>query len=426
MPIIKNVIKNSFADKSGIKSGDELISINGNLIKDILDLRYFSAEHDLRILLKNRQLTVKKDEYEDLGIEFDTYLIDKNKSCCNKCMFCFIDQLPKNMRKTLYYKDDDYRLSFLQGNYITLTNLNENDISKIIRQHISPINISVHTLNKEKRIMILGNKNAGNINSILKRFAKAKITMNCQIVVMPDINDGSDLKNTIKKLYSYYPYVNSVSIVPVGLTRHRDGLADIKPIDRKKACDIIDIVQKYNNSSNKKNSYGFCYAADELYLKAGMNIPNTDYYDDFPQLENGVGLTALFEEDFYAVLNEINADDKIRKMSVVTGCAAFKSIEKLINAAKEKLSGLSCNIYPIENKFFGESVDVTGLITGTDIISQLKSKELGDVLLLPDVLLRFDNDLLLDDISIEDIEKELNIKVKIVKTNGRELARAFT
>lgn len=427
--IISQVNKNSPAFKNGIKAGEELISINGTKIIDVLDYLFMSTESKLNLVVKGieeRNVIIKKDEYEDLGLCFDNYLMDKQKNCHNKCVFCFIDQLPQGMRDTLYFKDDDIRLSFLAGNYITMTNLSQNDIDRMIKLKISPIKISVHTLNEELRIKMMGNKNASKIKMIMEQFAKAHIEMHCQIVVCRGLNDGEELKSTLDGLFAFYPDVSSVSVVPVGLTKHRENLYPLLSLSKEDANQIINITENFGNISFEKVGTRFAFAADELYLKANLEIPSYDFYEEFPQIENGVGLIASLKDEFLAALRRKKGSDKSCRISVATGVSAAPILRKLINEANKKFLNLECEVYAIKNEFFGETVNVAGLITGQDLIKQLKGKPLGDKLLLPSVMLRHAQDMFLDNITLEELSKELNIKLEIVEVDGRNLLNALT
>ncbi len=423
--IISNVLISSPASKALIVENDKLISINGNKINDVLDYMFFSCNKELELAIKSKDdikriVKISKKEYEDLGLCFEDYLMDKQKHCQNKCIFCFIDQLPKGLRKTLYFKDDDIRLSFLMGNYISLTNLNEQDIRRIIKLKISPINISVHTTNTTLRKKMMNNDNATSINDIMKRFAFACIEMKCQIVVCKGINDKDELKKTLNDLFSFYPFVSSVSVVPVGLTKYREGLFPLSPLNIDDAKEIIKITETFSNKCFEKTRTRFAFIADELFLKANQPIPDYEYYEEYSQLENGVGLMALFQEEFLNSYIKKKENDKTNHISIVTGVSAYPLIKKLVAKACEKWHNLHCEVYPIVNNFFGETVNVAGLITGNDLIEQLKDKPLGDKLLIPSVMLRYEKDMFLDNVTIDKIESKLNAKVKIIDIDGKD------
>lgn len=420
--LISNITEGSPAQKKSIKKGDTLVSINGNEIMDVLDYRFYENEEKLSLEIinskgKKKKIKIRKEEYEELGLEFEDYLMDSQKSCKNKCIFCFIDQLPKNMRKSLYFKDDDSRLSFLFGNYITLTGLSEHEISRIIKMHISPVNISVHTTNPDLRCRMMKNPFAGESLKIIERFNKAGITMNCQLVLCPDYNDGKELERTLTDLY-YYENVRSVAAVPVGLTKYRENLTDIKPYDKDSAGKVIDTIEEFAKMYSVKYGERKVYASDEFYLTAKREIPSKEFYGEFSQLDNGVGMWALFKsESSEAIsLSEDKYDGK--KRTIVTGVAAFDLLSEIVLKAKEKWYNLDCQVIKIKNNFFGERITVAGLLTGKDIIEQLKGKDLGEEILLPKVMLKYGENVFLDDTSLADLEKELNVKAVMVDIDG--------
>ncbi len=427
---IDGVEKKSPAAKKRIKAGDTLLSINGNEIVDVLDYRFYQNEEKLalNILRKNgkeKLYNIKKKEYEELGLTFDSYLMDCQHSCKNKCIFCFIDQMPKGMRETLYFKDDDSRLSFLFGNYITLTNLTEHEIERIIKMHISPVNISVHTTNPELRCKMMNNRFAGQALDIIKRFDDAGIRMNFQLVLVPGYNDGAELERTLRDL-SAYKNVECIASVPVGLTKFREGLTEIEPFNEKTAAEVIDITDKIGNENTEKYGSRLVYAADEFYLKAGRSIPVAEEYGDFPQLDNGVGMWALFEKEADQALNDLEGPVSDRKISCVTGVAAYPLLKSTVDKAALKWHNLKCEVFAIQNDFFGEKITVAGLVTGGDIISQLKGKDLGDELLVPSCMLRFERDLFLDDVSVEQLSSTLGVKVTVCDTDGYSFVAALT
>ncbi|MBQ3285523.1 MAG: DUF512 domain-containing protein [Ruminococcus sp.] len=419
---IKDVYRNSYAYRAGCEAGDTLLSINGNEIVDVLDYRFYQLNSDLELKIRDKKgvvhtVKVRKPEYEELGLEFDTYLMDKEKSCRNKCIFCFIDQLPDGMRESLYFKDDDSRLSFLFGNYITLTNLTEHEISRIIKMHISPVNVSVHTTNPELRVRMMKNRFAGDSLKILKRLSEHGIVLNTQIVCCPGWNDGEELKRTIQDLYDLN--VNLIGVVPVGLTKYREGLEEIQPFTEEKARETVDILEAFGEMCLQTKGKRIAYAADELYIKAGYEIPDASFYGDFEAIENGIGLIAQLREDLRDELEWREADDSIhRTVSIACGVSAAPYLRELMDEVEQKFTGVKVNVYPIVNDFFGEQINVSGLIVGRDLISQLKNKPLGNALLISSAMLRFENDLFLDDVHIDDVKRKLNINVLPINNDG--------
>lgn len=430
--VITCVEPGSLAAKKQIRAGDTLLEINGHTIEDVLDYRFYIADQSVeaRILSGGTEKTVrfKKQEYEDLGLDFETYLMDEKRHCRNNCIFCFIDQLPKNMRETLYFKDDDARLSFLMGNYITLTNLRERDVERMIEMHISPVNISVHTTNPELRVKMMRNKNAGAVLDIIPRLANAGIKINCQLVLCPGVNDGAELERSLRDLSALYPSVENIAAVPVGLTDHRAGLSDLTPYGQQEALSVVRIIEDFGEAFFKKNGTRLAFAADEFYLKAGLPIHDAEFYEEMNQLENGVGLIAQLQSEFAGALrlNDVEKLDAPRRVSIATGVAARPFIDKLAILAQNSIAGLNCMVYPIVNDFFGHLITVAGLVTGGDLIAQLQGRDLGDELLIPSVMLRSEGDVFLDDVSVADVEKRLNIKVRPVANDGFELLDAMT
>ena len=425
---IKDVYRNSYAYRAGCEAGDTLLSINGNEIVDVLDYRFYQLNSSLELKIRDRHgevhtVKVRKPEYEELGLEFETYLMDKERSCRNKCIFCFIDQLPKGLRKSLYFKDDDSRLSFLFGNYVTLTNLTEHEISRIIKMHISPVNVSVHTTNPELRVKMMGNRFAGDSLAILKRLSDNGIALNTQIVCCPGWNDGDELRRSLKDLYDMN--VSLIGVVPVGITKYREGLAELTPFTKEKAQETVDILEEFGEMCLKTRGKRIAYAADELYIKAGYDIPDASFYGDFEAIENGIGLIAMLKEDLLEELEWRDADDGIRRtVSLACGTSAAPYLRELMDAVKEKFPNVRVNVYPIVNDFFGEQINVSGLIVGSDLIAQLKGKPLGDVLLISSAMLRFENDLFLDDVHIDDVKRKLNIEVLPINNDGKMLLDA--
>ncbi len=425
---IKDVYRNSYAYRAGCEAGDTLLSINGNDIVDVLDYRFYQLNSELELKIRDRKgqvhtVKVRKPEYEELGLEFDTYLMDKEKSCRNQCIFCFIDQLPKGMRESLYFKDDDSRLSFLFGNYVTLTNLTEHEISRIIKMHISPINVSVHTTNPELRVKMMNNRFAGDALKILKRLSEHNIAINTQIVCCPGWNDGEELKRSLRDLYELN--VNLIGVVPVGITKYREGLAKLTPFTVEKARETVDILEEFGEMCLKTRGKRIAYAADELYIKAGYEIPDASFYGDFEAIENGIGLIAQLREDFRDELEWREADDSIKRtVSIACGTSAAPYLRELMDEAERKYPGVKVNVYPIVNAFFGEQINVSGLIVGQDLHNQLKDKPLGDALLISSAMLRFENDLFLDDVHIDDLSRKLNIEIYPIHNDGVMLLNA--
>ncbi len=420
--IISRVIDRSPAHLCGVQAGDTLVAINGQEIEDVLDYRFYMLESCLQLTLlrqgRSLSVTLIKEEYDETGMEFDTYLMDAQKGCKNKCIFCFIDQLPKGLRESLYFKDDDSRLSFLFGNYITLTNLTRHEIDRIIKMHISPVNISVHTTNPDLRVQMMKNPHAGEVLAIMKEFAQAGIKMNCQLVLCPGYNDGEELTRSLHDLGALYPAVQSVAAVPVGLSRHREGLTPLSPFTREQAAAVVDTMEAFGNEFLTKHGTRLCYPADEFYLKAGRPLPDGAFYEEYAQIENGVGMWTSFKEEFLDALADAPARSVNREISLVTGMAALPLIEECCRLAEDKFKGLTCHVYGIRNEFFGEQITVTGLLTGGDIMAQLKGKVLGDALLLPSSTLRREGDLLLDDTTPEQISQTLNVPVQITDGDG--------
>ncbi len=424
---ITNVIPGSYCDKAGIKSGDILISVDGNDINDILDYRFYITEK--KISLKIHQgpelfdiLISKKDEYDDIGLEFETYLMDKKRSCRNKCVFCFIDQLPCGLRESLYFKDDDSRLSFLMGNYITLTNLSENDIERIIKMKTSPINISVHTTNPELRNSMMNNKNAGKAYSIMKRFADAGIIMNCQIVLCKGLNDKAELDRSMRDLAQLYPKVASVSVVPAGLTKFRDNLYPLEPFSPDEGAKVIAQVEAFADECLEKYGSRIFFCGDEMYLKSGIPLHDEEYFEGCPQIENGVGLVPSMKASFDFEFEYVTEYDieKPRNISVATGYAAYDFISYMVEKLKGVSPSLDCKLYKIKNNFFGENITVAGLMTGADLYEQLKDKPLGDILFLPSVTLRHEGDMFLDSMTVDELSEKLGVELRFIDNDGAE------
>ena len=402
--------------------GDAVIAINGNKIIDVLDYKFFAYDSRLKVLLRRPdgseyEVAVRKSEGGDLGLEFESYLMDTPRSCANNCVFCFIDQLPKGMRRTMYFKDDDARLSFLLGNYITLTNLSKREIERIIALHISPINVSVHTTNPALRCKMLQNPRAGESIETMRRFAAAGIVMNCQIVCCPGLNDGEELLRSMRDLEEMYPGVHSVSIVPVGLTRFREGLYPLTPYTKELAGETIDMVTSFGDECLKRHGTRIFFCGDELYIKAERELPPDEFYEEHTQLENGVGMIRLLETEFRSALMLSDKPDGL-PFSIATGVSAAPYFEKLLGMAKEKYGTIKGQVYAIENDFFGRSINVTGLITGQDLIKQLKGRELGERLLISQNMLRREEMDFLDDVTLEQASKELGVPIYPIEQDG--------
>lgn len=425
---IFDVTTGSHADKAGIKKGETLLSINSNEIVDVLDYRFYQVNRKLTLEVEDenknvRTIEMTKGEYEEIGLEFETYLMDKQHSCRNKCIFCFIDQLPKGMRESLYFKDDDSRLSFLFGNYITLTNITEHEIDRIIKMHISPINVSVHTTNPELRCKMMNNRFAGDTLKYLKRFADAGITLNCQIVSCPGINDGDELVRTLTDLENLG--VNMTAIVPVGLTRYRENLYPLVPYNKETAGQTIDIIEKMGDECVKKHGRRIFFPGDEFYLLAEREIPSPEFYEDFSALEDGIGMIAYLTDDVGWKLEELDADESLcHKVTIACGEGVFPYMKRIMSMINEKFPNITINTRAIKNNFFGGGINVSGLVTGGDLIDQLRGDDLGDRLIIPSSMLRFENDLFLDDVSTDDVERELGVTLVPVNNNGNDLVEA--
>ena len=427
---IQSVERFSPAEKAKIKAGDEIVSINGNEIKDVLDYRYYICEKKLSVLIRRdgaeKTFTVKKGEYDDLGLEFETYLMDAKHSCRNKCIFCFIDQLPKGMRDTLYFKDDDSRLSFLQGNYITLTNMKDDDIDRIIKMRMSPINISVHTTDPELRVKMLKNPRSGEVLSYIKKLADAGIEINAQIVLCRGVNDGANLERTMHDLACMHPQVQSVSIVPAGLTKHRDGLYPLTPFSKEESAAVVAQVEAFAAACKASLGSSVFYCGDELYLEAGLPLPDGEYYEGYCQIENGVGMISSMKEELCSALETEEGDGRERSVSIATGHAAYGFICECAQKIREKFPNIRINVYEIKNEFFGETVTVAGLITGKDLLAQLSGKELFGNLMLPSNMLRHGGDLFLCGMSKEELEEKLGVEITLCDNDGFEFLDKIT
>ncbi len=429
--IIDSVQSHSQAAHHRIKAGDKLLKINGHNINDVLDYRFYIGEERLELELetqhgKKRTVKMKNKSAGEIGLEFSTYLMDKQRSCANNCIFCFIDQLPKGLRESLYFKDDDSRLSFFFGNYITLTNIGQKDIDRIIAMHISPVNVSVHTMNPELRVKMMGNKRAGKVLEYIYRLAEAGIKMNTQLVLCPGYNDGEELTYTLNELGKLYPSVQSIACVPVGLTKCREGLCELSPFTKEQADDVVSRIEVYNKSFLCYNKTNIAYASDEFYLKAQRPMPGKERYGEFMQLENGVGLWTMLKEEVKEALEDFTYSGKKRTVTLATGAAAYPLIKELTDEVMAKCGGLSANVVKVENRLFGDKITVAGLICGEDFYNALKGTNLGDELLIPAVSLRREGDMFLDDMTIKTLSQRLNIKVTPVANDGWDFLEKIT
>ncbi len=423
--VIQSVLPGSIAEELEIEAGDVLVSVNGQAPEDVFDYRYLMNEEEVLVLIRKPdgeewELEIEKEYEEDLGVEFENGLMDEYRSCQNKCIFCFIDQLPKGMRDTLYFKDDDSRLSFLQGNYLTLTNMKEKDIEKIIRYKLSPINISFQTTNPELRCKMLHNRFAGRIFDMVRRLKEAGIVMNGQIVLCKGVNDGEELERSIQDLTEYLPELASVSVVPVGLTRYREGLYPLEPFTREDARQVLGMVHRWQERLWKEYGTHFIHAGDEWYLLAGQALPEGNSYDGYLQLENGVGMLRLLDEEVKGALEKLAGDGRERHLTIATGELAAPFLEGHAARIREKFPRIEIRVVPIHNDFFGEQITVAGLITGKDLIRQLKGKKLGEKLLLTTHMFRSGEPVFLDDVTLQDVERALQIKVSIVESSGND------
>ena len=425
---IKSVEPRTPAHRARIRPGETLLEVNGHRIVDVLDYKFYTYDARLTLTLQGedgatRSVRVRKQEGEDLGLEFDTYLMDRARSCANNCIFCFVDQMPQGMRDTLYFKDDDARLSFLMGNYITLTNLSPREIQRIIDLRISPINVSVHTTDPALRCEMLGNRRAGESIEVMRRFAENGVCMNCQIVACPGINDGPALRRTLEDLTEMYPGVDSVSIVPVGVTKFREGLYPLKTYDKNTAAALIDQVEAWGAKCMERFGTTIFWCSDEFYLLSGRELPQDSYYEDYRQLENGVGMLRLLETEFRSAMEAEDppAPGSVAPFTIATGVSAAPTLEKLVQLAAARCGGLDWRVVPIVNHFFGETIVVAGLVTGRDLMDQLRGKYLGERLLLPDNMLRYHENVFLDDVTVEEVEAALGVPLTFVEQDGGAL-----
>ena len=426
--VIKSVDPGSIGDELGLEPGDELLTIDGHQLEDIFDYEYYIRSESMEVLIRKAdgeewELDIENN-YEDLGLTFENGLMSDYRSCRSKCIFCFIDQMPEGMRDTLYFKDDDSRLSFLQGNYITLTNMSKKDIDRIIEFKLAPINISVHTTNPKLRCKMLNNRFAGDALKHIDRLFKAGTPMNGQIVMCRNINDGKELERTIQDLSKYIPCMESVSVVPVGLSKFREGLYPLEPITREDAIHTIDLVERWQKKLYDRYGTHFIHASDEFYILAGRPLPETERYDGFAQLENGVGMIRLMTAEVEETLGKLEGDDREEELSIATGCLAYEYLKGFLEQIREKFPGRTVRLYPIVNRFFGEQITVAGLITGRDLMEQLKGKPLGSRLLLPSCMFRSGEEVFLDDVTRQEVKTALQVPVNIVKSSGQDFVNA--
>jgi putative radical SAM enzyme (TIGR03279 family) len=428
--LICEVQADSIAQEMEIEAGDRLISINGHELTDIFDYHYYIEDEFVDVLIEKAdgeewELEIEKDYDEDLGLVFENGLMDEYRSCTNQCIFCFIDQMPPGMRDTLYFKDDDSRLSFLQGNYITLTNMKDADLERIIAYHLGPINISVHTTNPDLRCEMLHNRFAGEALKKMDRLYEAGIPMNGQIVLCKGVNDKDELERTIKDLMRYIPVMESVSIVPVGITKYREGLYPMEPFTKDDAKEMLETVHRFQKQCMEEYGIHFIHASDEWYLLAQEQMPKEECYDGYVQLENGVGMIRLLEDEFEEALLEANGDGRVRTCSVATGLLAAPLLKRLSERVREKYPNVDVHVYPIRNDFFGEQITVSGLVTGQDLKAQLSGAFLGECLLLPCNMLRSGEEVFLDDLTCTQLSESLQVPIDIVKSSGQDLLAAM-
>lgn len=429
--VIASVEPGSIADELELEAGDILLEINGNKIEDVFDYHYLMNEEYVELLVRKAdgeewELEIEKEYEEDLGVSFENGMMDDYRSCTNKCIFCFIDQMPPGMRDTLYFKDDDTRLSFLQGNYVTLTNLKERDVEKIIKYKLSPINISFQTTNPELRCKMLHNRFAGESLQIVDKLVEAGITINGQIVLCKNWNDGEELERSMRELYRYLPNLQSVSVVPVGLSKYREGLEPIEPFTKEDAKRVLAQIEEWQRKAYAEFGLHFVHASDEWYLLAEEELPTEESYDGYLQLENGVGMLRLLETEFHDALASEDGDEELRKVSIATGKLAAPFIRKFMEELKIKYPNIEVNVFDITNDFFGEKITVAGLITGQDLKKQLKDQNLGEKLLLPCHMLRSGENVFLDDVTVSELSEYLQIPIEIVDSDGADLLRHVT
>lgn len=432
--IVEKVAPDSIAEELEIEAGDVLVAINGNKIEDIFDYQYYTQDEYIEVLIRKASgeewlLEIDKEYDEDLGITFENGLMDDYRSCHNKCIFCFIDQMPKGMRDTLYFKDDDSRLSFLQGNYVTLTNMSDDDVDRIIRYNLSPINVSFQTTNPELRCKMLNNRFAGQALEKAWKLARAGIVMNGQIVLCKGVNDGEELERSIRDLAQYLPNLESVSVVPVGLSKYREGLFPLESFTKEDALQVLSIIHKWQDKLFPEYGVHFIHASDEWYILAEEDMPEEERYDGYLQLENGVGMLRLLINEFGEALDELKMTRGVeippREISIATGKLAYRFISDMAAQLVDEFPQLKIHVYAIVNNFFGEMITVSGLLTGQDLLAQLRNQELGDKLLLPQNMLKSGENVFLDDVTPAELEKALQVPIDIVKSSGQDLLDAI-
>ena len=429
---IFDVENDSRASRAGILAGDMLISINNNPINDVLDYRFYLSEGLVTLFCsrsgKEYSVTIKKGEYDDIGLEFETPLMDEKHSCKNKCIFCFIDQNPKGLRAPIYFKDDDSRLSFIHGNYITLTNMNDDDVKRIVKMRFSPLNISIHTTNPELRVKMMKNKRSGEVLRYLDEFKKARLYMCGQIVLCKGVNDGDELVRTMNDLAEYYPYLSSVSVVPAGLTKYRDELYPLTDFNAEEAGKVIDAVNAFGEKHKDEFGSRLFYTADEFYLKSGRAIPSDEYYEDYPQLENGVGMLRSFSEEFNVGIDDVSdlvaSLSSPRRVAVATGVASYNMIKSMCERIMQLSDKLNIEVYQIKNNFFGDSITVSGLLTGKDMLEQLKGRLDCDELLIPGASLRYPEEDFLCGMTLLELSESLEVNIRACTNDGFEFIDA--
>ncbi|WP_333792086.1 DUF512 domain-containing protein [Muricomes intestini] len=428
--VVSLVQPGSIGDEMGIEPGDILLEINGHEILDVFDYHYYVDDENIVVLIEKPngeqwELEIDKDEEEGLGLEFGQSLMDEYRSCRNKCMFCFIDQMPAGMRDTLYFKDDDSRLSFLQGNYITLTNMSDHDVKRIVKYHLEPINISFQTTNPALRCKMLHNRFAGDALKKVDILYRGGIEMNGQIVLCKGVNDKEELERTIRDLTGYLPFLRSVSVVPVGLSKFRDGLYPLEPFTKEDAKEVLQLIGRWQDKIYEEYGIHFIHAGDEWYILAEEEVPDEESYDSYLQLENGVGMLRLLKDEFEEGIVALTGDGRVREISLATGKLAYPYLKKMVDRLVEKFPNIKVHLYDIRNDFFGENITVSGLITGQDLMTQLQRQKLGEVLLIPCNMLKTDEDVFLDDFTVREVESTLQVPVNIVKSSGQDLIDAI-
>ena len=430
MVVITGVEPRSLAQKAAIRAGDVLVSINGKPVADLLDYRFYLTEQTVRLSLerdgKAFEVTIRKEEYEDIGLEFESFLMDEKKRCSNACIFCFIDQNPQGMRESIYFKDDDTRLSFLHGSYVTLTNCRKEEMERIAAMHISPIRVSVHTTNPALRCQMLNNRHGGDVLERVNFLISSGIEVHCQIVLCRGVNDGKELNRTLDELLGLPTPPTSIAVVPAGLTRHREGLYPLSPYTPQECADIIGTVAEYQKKNLARFGTRLVWAADEFYTRGRISLPeDTDFYEDFPQLDNGVGLLASFAREVEEALCDCATDQK-RTVSLATGEAAYDFMCAMVAKVREKCYNITCNVYAVKNRFYGDTVTVAGLLTGSDYLAALSGKELGEALYIPAVSLRFERDRFLDDMTPEELSGRLGVPIVPLENDGFSFVSSLT